>query len=120
MVGVLIDACGWASLVEAGLNLDISLNEVIGDAELKITEGVKEELGSLAKKKTGLLLGLLFGRSEVVGTRNGHPDDALLSLAVENSWPVLTVDRGLKRRLVEQGCSYIEVTSGPSLRLVEP
>jgi len=32
---------------------------------------------------------------------------------------VLTVDRGLKRKLVEKGCSFIEVTSGPSLRLVE-
>ena len=120
MVGVLVDACGWASLVEAGLNLDIALNQVIGDAELKITEGVKEELELLSEKKSGLLLGLLYGRSEVVEVGNGHTDDALLSIAAEKSWPVLTVDRGLKRRLVEQGSSYIEVTSGPSLRLIQP
>jgi len=30
----------------------------------------------------------------------------------------LTVDRRLKERLVSSGGSYIEVTSGPSLRLV--
>ena len=34
MVGVLVDACGWVSLVDAGLNLDISLNNAIGEAEL--------------------------------------------------------------------------------------
>ena len=39
MVSVLVDACGWVSLIDAGLNLDISLNEVVGKAELKITTG---------------------------------------------------------------------------------
>ena len=38
MVGVLVDSCGWVSLVDAGLNLDISLNDTIGEAELKVTD----------------------------------------------------------------------------------
>lgn len=118
MVGVLVDACGWASLVDAGLNLDISLGEAIGEADLKITEGVKRELEDLAESKGGLLLELLYARSEVVEAGNEHTDDVLVSIAAERSWPVLTVDRKLKRKLVEEGCSYIEVTSGPSLRLV--
>ena len=120
MVGVLVDACGWASLVDAGLNLDIALNEVVGNPDLKITEGVREELDSLSEERAGLLLDLLYSRSEVVEAGSGHTDDVLLSVATEMSWPVLTVDRPLKKRLIERGCSYIEVTSGPSLRLVEP
>ena len=119
MVSVLIDACGWVSLIDAGLNLDISLNEVVGKAELKITAGVRDELESLSKTRGGLLLDLLYSRSEVVDSESGHTDDALLAIAIENRWPVLTVDRMLKKRLVEGGCSYIEVTSGPSLRMVE-
>jgi len=119
MVAVLVDACGWVSLIDAGLNLDIALNEVVGEADLKITEGVRSELDSLAEDRGGLLLDLLYRRSEVVDGEGGHTDDSLLALAIENRWPVLTVDRFLKRRLVEEGCSYIEVTSGPSLRLVE-
>ena len=119
MVSVLVDACGWVSLIDAGLNLDISLNEVVGKAELKITTGVRDELESLAKTRGGLLLNLLYSRSEVVDSESGHTDDALLAIATENQWPVLTVDRMLKKRLVEEGCSYIEVTSGPSLRMVE-
>jgi rRNA-processing protein FCF1 len=119
MVSVLVDACGWVSLIDAGLNLDISLNEVVGNAELKITAGVRDELDSLAKTRSGLLLDLLYSRSEVIDSEEGHTDDALLALATQNRWPVLTVDRVLKKRLVEGGCSYIEVTSGPSLRMVE-
>ena len=119
MVSVLVDACGWVSLVDAGLNLDISLNEVVGKADLKITAGGRGELDALSETRSGLLLDLLYRRSEVIDSEHRHTDDALLALATHNRWPVLTVDRVLKKRLVESGCSYIEVTSGPSLRMVE-
>ena len=119
MVGVLVDACGWVSLVDAGLNLDISLNETIGEAELKVTDSVRRELDSLAGRRGGLLLDLLYSRAEFVKSQEGHTDTSLVEISIEMGWPVLTVDRGLKRKLVERGCSFIEVTSGPSLRLVE-
>ncbi len=119
MVGILVDACGWVSLIDAGLNLDIALNDVIGKAELKVTNSVKAELDSLAESRSGLLLSLLYSRSEEIEVEKGHTDNSILDLAIKNGWPVLTVDRGLKRRLMEEGGSYIEVTSGPSLRLVE-
>ena len=119
MVGVLVDACGWVSLVDAGLNLDISLNETIGGAELKVTDSVRRELDSLAGSRGGLLLDLLYSRAEFVKSEEGHTDTNLVEISIEMGWPVLTVDRGLKRKLVERGCSFIEVTSGPSLRLVE-
>ena len=119
MVGVLVDACGWVSLIDAGLNLDISLNETIGEAELKVTDSVRKELDSLAGSRGGLLLDLLYSRAEFVKSEEGHTDTNLVELSIEMGWPVLTVDRGLKRMLLERGCSFIEVTSGPSLRLVE-
>ena len=119
MVGVLVDACGWVSLVDAGLNLDISLNEAIGEAELKITDSVMRELDSLAGNRGGLLLNLLYSRAEVVKSDEGHTDTNLVEISIRTGWPVLTVDRGLKRKLIERGCSFIEITSGPSLRLVE-
>ena len=119
MVGVLVDACGWVSLVDAGLNLDISLNDAIGEAELKITDSVRRELDSLAGSRGGLLLDLLYSRAEFVKSDEGHTDTNLIEISIRTGWPVLTVDRGLKRKLVEKGCSFIEVTSGPSLRLVE-
>ena len=72
MVGVLVDACGWVSLVDAGLNLDISLNETIGEAELKVTDSVRRELDSLAGRR-GALLDLLYSRAEFVNQRRGIP-----------------------------------------------
>jgi len=120
MVGVLVDACGWVSLIEAGLNLDLALESVVGEAELMVTDSVMTELQTLEEDMGGLLLDLLVVRSKVVENSQGHTDDLLFSLSIENSWPVLTVDRGLKRRLVESGSSYIEVTAGPSLRLITP
>ena len=119
MVGVLVDSCGWVSLVDAGLNLDISLNETVGEADLKVTDSVRRELDALAGSRGGLLLDLLYSRAEFVKSEEGHTDTNLVEISIEMGWPVLTVDRGLKRKLVERGCSFIEVTSGPSLRLVE-
>jgi len=40
-------------------------------------------------------------------------------LSRENGWPVLTVDRKLKERLINTGGSYIEVTSKNVLRLIQ-
>ena len=56
MVGVLVDACGWVALVEARLNLDSSMEDVVGAAELKLLECVDKEIESVSKKQKGLLL----------------------------------------------------------------
>ena len=121
MVGVLVDACGWVALTEARLNLDSSMKEVVGTAELKLLESVDRELGALSAKQKGLLLELLRKRCEVIHDLEGvrHPDEMLTILSSKNGWPVLTVDTKLKRRLIEEGGSYIEVASGRYLRLVQ-
>ena len=121
MVGVLVDACGWVALTEARLNLDSSMKEVVGTAELKLLESVDRELGGLSAKQKGLLLELLRKRCEVIHDLEGvrHPDEMLTILSSKNGWPVLTVDTNLKRRLIEEGGSYIEVASGRYLRLVQ-
>ncbi|HJM77737.1 MAG: hypothetical protein QGF28_06390 [Candidatus Thalassarchaeaceae archaeon] len=119
MVGVLVDTCGWISLVDAGLNLDSSLGEVVGEANLILIDSVRDELEALDAERRGLLLDLLYVRADSATAEGiSHTDDALVTLSVQNSWPVLTVDRRLKERLIDAGGSYIEVTSGPALRLV--
>jgi len=122
MVGVLVDACGWVALVEARIHLDIALEEVVGPFELQVTEGVIAELERLETQKgRALLLDLLRARAVVVGTPTDakHTDDALLSLAIANKTPVLTVDKTLKRRLHEANASVIEVLASRTLRFIE-
>tara|TARA_B100001750_G_scaffold150645_1_gene120731 strand:- start:986 stop:1354 length:369 start_codon:yes stop_codon:yes gene_type:complete len=120
MVCVLVDACGWVALIEARLNLDTSMKDVVGVAELKLLECVDKELESVSANRKGLLLELLRNRSEMIPDLEElrHPDEMLLRMSSQNGWPVLTVDKDLKRLLIEQGGSYIEVTSGRFLRLV--
>ena len=122
MAGVLIDACGWAALMDSGLNIDAAMRDVIGTPELMLLEGVLGELVELSTKKRGLLLPLLESRSKMIENPSGmsHTDDMLLQLSIEKGWPVLTVDIRLKERLVMSGCSYIEVVSGRMLRLIGP
>ncbi len=120
MVGVLVDACGWIALMDAKLNIDSALIGVVGEFELILIDRVKEELNSISKNKKGLLLDLLDLKSmsvpNVIGIK--HTDDILINLSLKNSWPVLTVDKELKERLINSGGSYIEVTSKKILKLI--
>ena len=117
---VLIDACGWAALMDAGLNLDVSMSKVIGKPKYLLLSKVREELISLSNHRKGLLLDLLDRKSEFIEAPEGirHTDRMLLDLSTKNGWPVLTVDRRLKERLINNGGSYIEVTSRNVLRLI--
>jgi len=121
LVGVLVDACGWVALMDAGLNLDDAMSGVVGQADLKLLECVHLELLQLSQSRRGFLLSLLESRCEMISDLNdlSHPDEMLISLSGLRGWPVLTVDRVLKERLVSSGGSYIEVTSSRFLRLVE-
>ena len=119
--GLIIDACGWVALVDARLNLDVAMASIIGSPKLLVLDSVARELESLSNKRSGLLLDLLEKRSERVPDIEDmkHTDDMLVKVSVDSGWPVLTVDKRLKERLVSAGGSYIEVTSGYSLRLVD-
>jgi len=121
MVSVLIDACGWAALIDAGLNLDVSMRDVLGKPDYIVLDKVQEELDSLAQQRRGLLLPLLAKRGKQMANPEGirHTDLMLIELSRKNRWPVLTVDRRLKERLIENGGSYVEVTSRRILRHVE-
>ena len=120
MSSVIIDACGWVALVDARLNLDVAMASVAGSPRLLVLDSVDAELQKLSQTRGCLLLDLLEQKSERMSDIEGikHTDDMLVELSVESGWPVLTVDRRLKERLISAGGSYIEVTSGPSLRLV--
>ena len=95
--------------------------DVVGTFEPILLKRVLEELERIQiKTTTPLLLDLLKSRSEImVGPEEAtHPDDQLVIIAGQEKWPVLTVDRRLKQRLIEMNSSYIEVMSGQNLRMV--
>ena len=121
MPRILVDACGWVALVDAAIHIENGFADVTGPVVFVVTEGVAAELERLATRRQGLLLDMLLTRCERIDDPDGtrHVDDGLIDIASRHGWPVLTVDRRLKQRLVDAGCSYVEVTASRTLRLVE-
>ena len=117
--GLIVDACGWVALVDAKINLDIELKSILGQPELILTDAVLIELKKIDEDRKGLLLELLTSRARIIHSNDSYTDDGLTRLSIETGYPVLTVDRELKRRLISVSCSYVEVTAGRTLRLVD-
>ena len=117
MQKVIIDTCGWVAIIDSGINIDICMNELVGPYRLILMSAVEKEVKRLQDDGSNLLLELLQSKSEPhISSEKTHTDDQVLDLAMENGWPVLTVDRALKRRLIESSCKVIEVVSNKRLR----
>ena len=120
MQEVLIDSCGWVAIVDSGINIDTSLNGLVGPFQLLLLENVKRELDDLANEKRNLLLPLIYSKAELIialKESTNHTDDQLVDMAKHRNCAVLTVDRGLKKRLINHSCRVIEVVSNKRLRL---
>ena len=101
MPRILIDACGWVAVIEAGINIDLELLKCCGYKDLAIIPNVISELKALNDSK--LMISMLEAKAEMYGAPEDagkHTDDQLYALAVENKWPVLTVDTDLKLSLI--------------------
>ena len=116
---VLVDACGWVAVIEAGINIDQALLDCSGTKQLAIVPNVITELNALDDRK--LLVSMLISKAETITPPPGsgnHTDDQLLAIAIENKWPILTVDTELKRRLSQSNIAWIEVSGKSRLRQV--
>lgn len=121
MGDVLIDACGWVALIDAGLNIDSALSSIVGPPHFILLPSVLEELTEIQEKRNlrkTLMLELLLQRSTLIEEGSGHTDDLLLKHAQKNGLPLLTVDANLKRRCFESSVDVIEVMNRKKLRLI--
>lgn len=121
MGDVLIDACGWAALIDGSFNIDLALSQIVGPPHFILIDLVLEELEELdaiRPRSKKLMLDLLLQRSTMVESSPIHTDDALLQIAIEEKLPILTVDANLKRRSLENGVGILEIVQGKNIRLV--
>ncbi len=119
MIRVLVDACGWKAVIDAGINIDRALSEAVGITNLALLPNVIKELESI---EGNLMLDMLKAKSVIVESPENcgnHTDDQLLQLSIENRWPILTVDSELKRRISQSNLPWLEVIGGKHIRLVE-
>ena len=102
---IIIDACGWVAIIDAGINFEIELEHLIGNFELIVLPEITEELEKLNLKrprKNSLLLDLLAKKSNKINYISHdlrHTDDIIYDLALNQNLAVLTVDKNLKMRL---------------------
>ena len=64
---VLLDACGWAAVIDSGMNIDTEIGRVFGPAQIVLLDSVKEEIEQLnlhRPRNKNLLLPLLEKKTE--------------------------------------------------------
>ena len=122
---IIIDACGWVAIIDAGINFEIELEHLFGNFELIVLPKISEELEKLNLKrvrKNSLLLDLLAKKSNEINYISHdlkHTDDIIYDLALNQNLAVLTVDKNLKMRLFKSGIDVIEVVQNNHLKLIE-
>ena len=122
---IIIDACGWVAIIDAGINFEIELEHLFGNFELITLPEVTGELENLnlnRARKNSLLLELLAKKSTQIDYFSNdlrHTDDIIYDLAVNRKLAVLTVDKDLKMRLLKSGIDVIEVVQNNHLNLIE-
>ena len=123
MQDILIDACGWIAVVEANINIDIALNQILGPHQFWLIPQVKQEIKRLSHdKKKRIFLDLLMAKSNPFIDETiqfTHTDDVLHAISLQRRWPILTVDTKLKKRLSESGLPWIEVKGKKHLAMIE-
>ena len=63
MKKVLVDACGWVAVIEAGINIDLELLKCCGYKDLGIIPNVISELKALNDSK--LMISMLESKAEM-------------------------------------------------------
>lgn len=125
MQRIIVDACGWVAVIDAGINIDDALLKLLGSSQLLLLPDVEkelEELNSKRPKKKSLLLQLLKAKTVMIdapANSGNHPDDQILLLAKNEGFSVLTVDTDLKRRLFDSGIRIIEVAKNKRLNMID-
>lgn len=125
MQRIIVDACGWVAVIDAGINIDDALLQLLGPSQLLLLPDVEkelEEINSKRSKKKSLLLQLLKAKTVMIDApenSGNHPDDQILLLAKNEGITVLTVDTDLKRRLFDCGIRIVEVAKNKRLNVID-
>jgi hypothetical protein len=83
MQRIIVDACGWVAVIDAGINIDGALMQLVGPSQLLLLPDVDKELdkvNSQRSKKKSLLLPLLKAKTIMIDApedSGNHPDDQM-------------------------------------------
>tara|TARA_Y100000766_G_C18360655_1_gene343928 strand:- start:90 stop:512 length:423 start_codon:yes stop_codon:yes gene_type:complete len=120
---IIVDSCGWVAIIDSSINFELELERMFGNYELILLDSVLSELESIEierPRRKSLLLDMLKQKSVTMDSfGKSHTDDYIFELSKQHSYAVLTIDKALKKRLYQSGCSVVEVAKNNHLRHVE-
>lgn len=118
MQTVILDTNALLMPFELNLNLDILVNDVLGDSHMVVPEPLLGELAR-SKNKHAKVASMLARKYEIVPAV-AKGDDSVIEVALRTGGIVLTNDRDLRSRLRILGVPLLYLRSGTHLILEEP
>ncbi|MDD4222856.1 MAG: twitching motility protein PilT [Candidatus Methanomethylophilus sp.] len=113
MQTVVLDTNALLMPFEVGLNLDVSVRNLLGDVRFVVPGPLVGELKHLDSRYAKAALAL--ARTKEIVPSEAHGDDAVLEVAVREHAYVLTNDKELRRRARKQQIPLIYLRSGTHL-----
>ncbi len=118
MQTVILDTNALLMPFELNLNIDILVNDVLGDSHMVVPEPLLGELAR-SKSKYAKVASMLARKYEIVPAV-ARGDDSVIEVALRTGGIVLTNDRDLRSRLRILGVPLLYLRSGTHLILEEP
>jgi rRNA-processing protein FCF1 len=119
---VILDVNALMSPFQTAINLDIELSKVLPDRVPIVPTSVIRELEMLKKKgndwriKAALELASKYDWVDI----KGRGDAPIFNLALKKRWPVVTMDRRLRKKLLERGIPVVLLREKGRMELKEP
>ncbi len=115
MQTVVLDTNALLMPFEIGINLDLALQELLGDARIVVPGPLVGELKHLDHKYAKAAIALAR-KYEIIPTEHSG-DDAVVELAYHTKGYVLTNDKEFRRRLRKERVPIILLRSGTHLEI---
>jgi len=118
---LILDSNALIAPFQFSFNLDLELERVLPGVRPIVPTPVIRELELLARKGERLAKAALAlsSKYETIDIK-GRGDAPIFNLAVNMSWPVLTMDRKLRDNLLKRGVPVLFVRGKGKLELREP
>ncbi|HHD16665.1 MAG TPA: DNA-binding protein [Euryarchaeota archaeon] len=119
---IILDVNALMSPFQMGINIDLELSKVVPERVPVVPMSVVRELESLIEKgndwkpRAALELSTRYQRIDI----RGKGDAPIFNLAVRMSWPVMTMDRRLRKKLIERGIQVVFIRGKSHLELLDP
>lgn len=119
---VILDVNALMAPFQTGINLDLELAETLPGYEPVVPSSVIRELEMLVRNSNDwkLKAALKLANNYRIIDIKGRGDSPIFNLSVNRRWPVATMDRNLRKKILSRGIPVVFVRGRGHMELVEP